>query len=279
MAEKGWISIYRKIRESWVWKEKKFDKTHAWIDLLLSASHKDKKIFFDGNLYEIDRGSFITSIRKLCEHWGWSNTKVKKFLNLLQNDEMITYKSDTKKTIITIVNYNVYQDQDDAESDTETSQKHHSNITETSQKHTINNINNINNSNNDNKIYIPCREVIDYLNSKAGTSYRATSNKTKTLVHARFAEKFTLNDFKTVIDKKVAEWKGTEWEKFLRPETLFGSKFESYLNQKEVQAQPKTDFKAPRTAFNSYDGQRHYDMKELEKKLLGRDDSGGDADG
>lgn len=51
-------------------------------------------------------------------------------------------------------------------------------------------------------------------------------------------EGFSVEDFKTVIDKKYNDWKGTEWEKYLRPETLFGAKFESYLNQKEITKQP-----------------------------------------
>lgn len=77
-------------------------------------------------------------------------------------------------------------------------------------------------------IYTP---VVSYLNEKAGTKYRASSAKTQKVIHARVAEGFTLEDFMAVIDKKTAEWMGTEWEKFLRPETLFGPKFESYLNQ------------------------------------------------
>ena len=77
-------------------------------------------------------------------------------------------------------------------------------------------------------------EIIEYLNEKAGTRYKANSKKTKDLVNARLNEGFTVDDFKTVIDKKVAEWKATEFEKFLRPETLFGNKFEGYLNQNIV---------------------------------------------
>lgn len=73
--------------------------------------------------------------------------------------------------------------------------------------------------------------VVQHLNEKAGTKYRASGSKTQKVIHARVAEGFTLDDFITVIDKKTAEWMGTEWEKFLRPETLFGPKFESYLNQ------------------------------------------------
>jgi DnaD/phage-associated family protein len=149
-VNKGWISLYRSIQDHWLWQEKPFSKAQAWLDLLLSANHQDKKIVFDSNLVEVKRGEFITSIRKLCERWGWSNSKVKKFLETLQLDGMITYKSDTKKTTINIVNYNVYQQSSDAENVTETSQKHHRNVAETSQKHTNNNDNNDNNVNNDN---------------------------------------------------------------------------------------------------------------------------------
>lgn len=76
------------------------------------------------------------------------------------------------------------------------------------------------------------KAIVDYLNKKAGTKYRANSEDTAKHIRARMAEKFTLDDFYTVIDKKCAEWIGTEWEKFLRPKTLFGTKFESYLNAK-----------------------------------------------
>ena len=80
------------------------------------------------------------------------------------------------------------------------------------------------------------KEIVGYLNSKLGTRYLPTNEKTQRLITARFNEnkKYTVADFKVVIDKKVKEWKGTEMEKYLRPETLFGTKFESYLNQKEA---------------------------------------------
>lgn len=84
------------------------------------------------------------------------------------------------------------------------------------------------------EIYI---SIVEHLNKKAGTSYKASTKKTQTSIHARLSEGFTLDDFKTVIDKKCAEWLGTEWEKFLRPETLFGTKFESYLNAKVTKKQ------------------------------------------
>lgn len=82
---------------------------------------------------------------------------------------------------------------------------------------------------------IPYAEIVNYLNQKIGANYKSTSAKTRTPIHARFNEGYTLDDFKVVIDKKFNEWYGTDMAKYLRPETLFGTKFEGYLNQPTVQ--------------------------------------------
>ena len=75
-------------------------------------------------------------------------------------------------------------------------------------------------------------EIIDYLNSKANTNYRVNNKKTRASINARIAEGFTIDDFKKVIDIKSSEWLNTNMQQYLRPETLFGTKFEGYLNQK-----------------------------------------------
>lgn len=75
------------------------------------------------------------------------------------------------------------------------------------------------------------KEIIDYLNTKTGCKYRYTTESTNKLIRSKLNAGFKVNDFKSVIDKKVLEWKGTEFEKYLRPYTLFGNKFEQYLNQ------------------------------------------------
>lgn len=82
-------------------------------------------------------------------------------------------------------------------------------------------------------------ELIVYLNQKAETNYKTTTKSTRRLINARINEGFTEDDFRTVIDKKVSEWRGTDMAKFLRPETLFGTKFEGYLNQSTNNGQPK----------------------------------------
>ncbi|HFI0041767.1 TPA: conserved phage C-terminal domain-containing protein [Streptococcus suis] len=74
-------------------------------------------------------------------------------------------------------------------------------------------------------------EVIVYLNQVAGTRFTAGSQATQKHINARLKEGYTLEDFKQVIDTKTSEWQGTEFAKFLRPVTLFGTKFENYINQ------------------------------------------------
>ena len=77
--------------------------------------------------------------------------------------------------------------------------------------------------------------IIKYLNAKAKTNYRPSSRKTKDMVRARLNEGFEVTDFKTVIDNKVKDWlNDPAMVKYLRPETLFSNKFESYLNQKSA---------------------------------------------
>ncbi|PGY05377.1 conserved phage C-terminal domain-containing protein [Bacillus sp. AFS031507] len=84
------------------------------------------------------------------------------------------------------------------------------------------------------KKIIPFDKIIQYLNEKTGKNFRSGSNKTKELIHARYGEGFTLEDFIRVIDLKSVDWQSDpNWNKFLRPETLFGTKFEAYLNQQE----------------------------------------------
>ena len=99
-------------------------------------------------------------------------------------------------------------------------------------------------------------EIVDYLNAVCGTNYRSRTVGTQTKIVARLEEGYTVDDFKVVIDKKANEWKGTDMEKYLRPETLFGSKFENYLNQKTTKG-GETDA-SNRTDAKGYDASDYY---------------------
>ena len=109
MANVGWIKIHRKIQDCWIWQDKPFDKGRAWVDLILLAMHKDKKLLIDNEIVVIERGSFMTSILKLSERWGWSRNKVLRFLELLESEQMLNTKRTPKGTLVTIVKYEDFQ--------------------------------------------------------------------------------------------------------------------------------------------------------------------------
>lgn len=165
--DKGWICLHRDIRYHWLWQDKPFSKGQAFADLLLLANHSDCKLLIGNNLAVVKRGDLITSTVKLSEYWGWSRTKVTSFLKALKNDDMITVKSDNKKTSIHIVNYERYQgfislleQQKDSKETSENQQKNNKKAaenqlkdsTQTSDKHQKSTNNNVNNDNNETNI-------------------------------------------------------------------------------------------------------------------------------
>ena len=90
-------------------------------------------------------------------------------------------------------------------------------------------------SSSDEQDDVPYKEIVDYLNLKTSKSYKYSTSKTKSLIKARWNEGFRVDDFKKVVDNKCFEWIGNpDMAKYLRPETLFGTKFEGYLNENNV---------------------------------------------
>ena len=252
MMNLGWISLHRSILDHWIWEEKPYDRGRAWIDILLMANHQDNKFLLGNQLVLVTAGSFVTSDLKLMERWGWGRSKVRSFLILLEKDKMIIKKADTKKTTIEVVKYHEFQGFKRRQSTTE---KQSENIERTMDEQpanndqpasvqpadTNNNANNANNANtvnNENKKQpVVCSavfsEIIDYLNAVLGAKYSVTSKATQDVIKSRLKENYTIDDFKKVIDIKYAEWNGdSKTAVWLRPKTLFGSNFESYLNQK-----------------------------------------------
>ena len=106
----GWIKIHRQIQNCLIWDDKPFNMASAWIDLLLLANHKDKETIFDKKPILVKRGQRITSVRELSSRWGWGKDKTLRFLRLLEREKMIVKDSDSRRTLLTIVNYGIYQD-------------------------------------------------------------------------------------------------------------------------------------------------------------------------
>ena len=140
----GWICLHRSLLDHWVFTDAQVLK--AWMHLLLTANHEDKRMFFDGKLITIKRGQHLTSIRKLAESWGCTRRKADSLLNCFIEDQMVTVKRSNKGTLLTLVNYSVYQNMRDTESTTEsTTQSTTEGTTESTQTTMNNNDNNDNN--------------------------------------------------------------------------------------------------------------------------------------
>lgn len=100
-------------------------------------------------------------------------------------------------------------------------------------------------------------EIVTYLNDRTGKNYRSSSKKVQQLIKARADENFTVADFKKVIDNKVTSWKNDpKMSVYLRPSTLFGTKFEEYLNEIQVKSLDKLQSKPS------------YDLAEIKRKAL-----------
>ncbi|MCX7903251.1 MAG: hypothetical protein N2486_01960 [Caloramator sp.] len=298
--QQGWIKLYRKIQDHYLYNEKPFDKMHAWLDLLLMANHQDSKVLLGNELIEVKRGSLITSIRKLCDRWGWSNNKVVHFLELLKNDKMIEFKTDKKATLISIENYSIYQDV----CDTKATQKRHESDTKATQMHTNKNDKNVKNDKNDIYINNTCvhddspaeksPEVGDGAQddeAKAGSPGKGEAytqefetfwshyprhkekKKAYRVWQTRLKEKHKPEDIiKAAINyAEYCKFNNLE-ERYIKLAATFlgpDKPFEEFINWQNSGSKV-AKVNAPRNYFNSYGGQRKYDIKELEKMLLSR---------
>ena len=125
----GWIKVHRSITNHWLYTEKRvFSKFEAWNDILLTVNYTDTKTIIKGRLYEVKRGQSILSLVSWSKRWNWDKSKVKRFLNTLQLDEMLVIKSDTQTTHLTVCNYDSYQGERNAD---ETQMKRKRNADET----------------------------------------------------------------------------------------------------------------------------------------------------
>lgn len=100
--KEGWIKLHRSIQESDIWEKPEYLK--AWIELLLTVNHKENKML------GIKAGQTLTSIKSLSQKWKWSNNKISNFLNALQKEGMIAQNRTSRNTVITVLNWDKYQE-------------------------------------------------------------------------------------------------------------------------------------------------------------------------
>lgn len=111
----GWIKIYREITQHWIFHDA--EKFKWWIDMIFLASYEDNKVLVGNRLVSLKRGQFMASISFFVKRWDVGKDKVINFLKLLQTDGMIDKTTDNNVSIITICNYESYQDVPDNPAD------------------------------------------------------------------------------------------------------------------------------------------------------------------
>lgn len=250
MENQGYIKLYRKILD-WEWYSD-IKVSRLFIHLLVLVNHKDNK--WRGTF--IKRGRCITSYPSLSKQTGLTVQEIRTALSKLESTGEITRSKSGKNLFVTVLNYHLYQCEQQDNNTITTRYQQDSNMVSTVNKNEKNDKNEIElkdilscETSNDTSLdgekakdNIPYKEIIDYLNEKAGTKYRCQATSTKEKIRARYRDGFTIDDFKTVIDNKCADWKNdAKMRNYLRPETLFGTKFESYLNQRGIEKNEKRE--------------------------------------
>lgn len=118
--KKGYIPLWRDIQDHWIWSnDEPFSKGQAWVDLLLSVNHEEKKILINGHLQIIKPGQKWTSYRTLARQWNWSKDRVKRYIKLLKSDGMIYTDETPNGTLLTVKNWDSFRIQNNTDKDTD----------------------------------------------------------------------------------------------------------------------------------------------------------------
>jgi len=238
----GWVKVSRQLRDHWLWKRERFTWGQAWIDLLLRAAHKDRKVRQGNQLVTVKRGQVLVSQRQLASQWGWARNTIAHWLRILNSDEMLSHEvshgPEGGYTLITILNYGRYQGSDEEGDEQELSHElSHASATPEPRAEPYNkekkgkkDKEGVGQAQPDSSLNGFISAAVEYLNEKIATSYKSTTKLTIHHLTARARDGFTIEDVKLVIDYKSLAWaEDPKMRQYLRPETLFGPKFESYL--------------------------------------------------
>ena len=119
----GWIKLHRKILDNKVWTSEPFSRGQAWVDLLLLANHDYGFFYLRDHKIEVQRGQVGWSQLRLSERWGWSRTKVRKFLKDLEKEQQVIQQQSHSTSVITIINYEQYQEKEQLEDNSKTTER------------------------------------------------------------------------------------------------------------------------------------------------------------
>lgn len=230
----NFIKVDRKMLD-WEWWQD-INTSRLFLFMLLSAYWKDGR--YKGTV--IPRGSFPSTTVALAKGTSLTENEIRTALKHLKSTNEITNRNHGKYTVFTVVKYNEYQgfNEQECKQNANKMQSINGQITNTLLKEDKKEKKGKNN--------ILYAAVVDYLNEKAGTKFKPGSKSTQRFINGRVDDGFSLEDFKKVIDTMCDKWKHDEKMcQYLRPQTLFGTKFESYLNMAPKNKPPIQAAKKP----------------------------------
>ena len=237
MSDQGWISLYRKIQNSFVWTNS--DQLKLWLLILMKANHSENKFLFNGNEIFLSSGQMVTGRDAIALEFNngvkpvqrVSSRQLWRWIKQFEKEQMLSIESTSRNSVITVKNWSEYQQHDQ-----QVSSKRPAPVQQVST--------NNNDNNEDKEPPVDYAALISYLNEKSGRAFHNTEANRK-LIKARLNDGFTKKDFQKVIAYKSAEWKGNaDMSKYLRPNTLFASThFDDYLNEANayIASQGKTN--------------------------------------
>jgi uncharacterized phage protein (TIGR02220 family) len=214
----GWIKLHRALKYSDVYQDS--ERLHLWLHLLLSANYEPADVLLDnGRVIHLEPGQMLTGRVRLAKETGLDEYKIQRSLKRLELAQQIAQQNYSKYRIITIVKWEEYQG--DAQQNAQ--------ITASKPPQTRSKKKEVKPIGVSAHVF---QQIADVLNDATGKHYKATGSALVKGVSARLSEGFQAADIERVIKHKAGQWLlNPEMSGYLRPETLFGNKFESYLNE------------------------------------------------
>lgn len=205
----GWIKLHRKIKDHWLYKESRvFSKFEAWTDILLEVNHSTDKVLIGENLMNVKPGESLKSLDTWSRRWNWNKSKVRRFLKLLENDNMIELKNERKTTRITICKYERYQVERNA-NETQVKRKRNASETQVTPDKNVKNVKNEKNvKKREGKKIPPPPSISEFVNYAKDKAFEKNLNLDTTKLELKF-EAWKENEWRTGKGQKINNWKTT----------------------------------------------------------------------
>lgn len=238
--ERGYVKLWRKVLDSKVLSDRNAWQLFGY--LLAKTTYKPVDVEVRGINVTLNPGQCIFGRKKASQDLCRTEEEIRQAMYRLKKWQIATNKATKLFTIVTIVNWDIYQDTG-YENNQENPQRNNQVTTkqQPSNNHVIRRTKKVKNkedvsydtlSGTNGTRLIPYQEIIDFLNTTCKTQFKSSTGTTRNLIKARCNQGFTLEDFKAVITTKAAQWMtDPKMVNYLRPQTLFGTKFEAYLTE------------------------------------------------